>query len=220
MTSDAKTSNIQSFIFIILIYFAFFASGASALSAEVTWNRMLITVVGNSMSATSMIIVVFMGGLGLGSYAGGKVFSKRQPSLIPYVLLEIAIGVYILLSPFLFEWLSHAFSLLSEIISHRAGLTLLRIVVSLSALFLPAFLMGATFPAMISGAAPDSPDKRTARTGFLYSINTVGAAAGCFVAGYYLLYEFGVQSTLIFAFGLNIIASICAFEPANSRWNG
>jgi spermidine synthase len=209
--SGLKTAfNIRSFIFMISIYVAFFASGASSLTAEVTWNRMLIVVVGNSMSAAAMIIVVFMAGLGLGSYAGGKVIGNRRPSLVPYLLMEIVIGAYILLSPSLFELLSLTFSSLAESITNRAGLTFIRMIVSLAALFLPAFLMGATFPAMISGAALDSPSKRTARTGFLYSINTLGAAVGAFVAGYHLLFEFGVQTTLICAFGLNIVAALCA----------
>jgi spermidine synthase len=204
------TFNLRSFIFLISIYFAFFASGASSLIAEVTWNRMLIVVVGNSMSATAMIIVVFMGGLGLGSYVGGKILGKRRASLVPYLLLEISIGIYVLLSPSLFDLLSHLFTLLAESVNHRASLTLVRIVVSLGALLLPACLMGATFPAMISGAAPDSPSQRTARTGYLYSINTLGAAVGCFAAGYHLLFEFGVQTTLSCAFGLYLVAALCA----------
>lgn len=214
--TDSKTTfDVRSLVYLISIYAAFFASGASSLSAEVTWNRMLIVVVGNSMSAAAMIIVVFMGGLGLGSYVGGKAIGNRRPSLLPYILLEIAIGVYILLSPTLFELLSHVFSALAEIGANRTSLTLVRIMVSMSALFLPAFFMGATFPAMISGAALDSPTKRTARTGFLYSINTLGAAVGCFVAGYHLLFEFGIQITLLCAFALNLFAALCAFV-ANS----
>jgi spermidine synthase len=206
--------NSRSFLFLISVYTAFFASGASSLIAEVTWNRMLIVVVGNSMSATAMIIVVFMGGLGLGSYVGGKILGKRRASLLPYLLLEITIGIYVLLSPSLFDLLSHLFTLLAESVNHRAGLTLVRIVVSLGALLLPACLMGATFPAMISGAAPDSPSRRTARTGYLYSINTLGAAVGCFAAGYHLLFEFGVQTTLNCAFALYILAALCALGAA------
>ena len=202
--------SFRSFWFLISIYVAFFASGASSLIAEVTWNRMLIVVVGNSMSATAMIIVVFMGGLGLGSYVAGRVLGKRSASLLPYLLLEFSIGVYILLSPFLFEQLSHVFTSLAENVDARVTLTIVRMVVSLAALILPAFLMGATFPAMIAGAAPDSPSQRTARTGYLYSINTLGAAVGCFVAGYHLLFEFGVRTTLICAFGLNLVAVLCA----------
>jgi spermidine synthase len=207
-------TNFRPSVGILSIYLAFLMSGASSLIAEVTWNRMLIVVVGNSMSATSMILVVFMGGLGVGSYVGGKVIGQRRASLLPYIGLEIAIGTYILLSPSLFELLSYLFRALSESINNQAGLTFVRIFVSLAALFLPAFLMGATFPAMISGAALDSPSQRTARTGYLYSINTLGAAVGCFAAGYHLLFEFGVQITLNCAFALNLIAALCALVAA------
>jgi spermidine synthase len=202
--------NYRSSIFVILIYLAFFASGASSLIAEVTWNRMLIVVVGNSLSATAMIIVVFMGGLGLGSYLGGKILGKHRASLVPYLVLELTIGIYVLLSPSLFELLSHLFTSLAASVDHRASLTIVRMVVTLAALLLPACLMGATFPAMISGAAPDSPSQRTARTGYLYSINTMGAAVGCFAAGYHLLFEFSVQTTLTCAFVLYIVAALSA----------
>jgi spermidine synthase len=202
--------NTRSSIFLILIYLAFFASGASSLIAEVTWNRMLIVVVGNSLSATAMIIVVFMGGLGLGSYVGGKILGKDRASLVPYLMLELAIGIYVFLSPSLFELLSHLFTSLAASVDHRASLTIVRIVVTLGALLLPACLMGATFPAMISGASPDSPSQRTARTGYLYSINTLGAAVGCFAAGYHLLFEFSVQTTLTCAFVLYIVAALSA----------
>jgi hypothetical protein len=70
--------------------------------------------------------------------------------------------------------------------------------------------MGATFPAIITGAALDSATRRTARTGYLYSINTLGAALGCFAAGYHLLFEFGVQTTITLAFILYALAACCA----------
>ncbi len=205
------TFDLRSLIFLIPVYVAFFASGASSLIAEVTWNRMLITVVGNSMSATAMILVAFMGGLGLGSHIGGKFFSGRSASLVPYILLEIAIGAYVFFSPALFDLLAYLFTLLAENVDDRANLTIARIAVSLAALLLPAFLMGATFPAIISAVAPDSSSQRTARTGYLYSTNTLGAAVGCFVAGYFLLGEFGVQTTLACALGLYFVAVVCAF---------
>jgi spermidine synthase len=195
---------------ILPVFVAFLASGASSLIAEVTWNRMLIVVVGNSMSATAMILVVFMGGLGFGSYVGGRIFARRSPSLLPYVLLEAVIGGFILASPALFGWLSSAFSSLAEVISNGALLTAVRVFVSLVALFVPASLMGATFPAIVSGAVHDSPDGRTARTGYLYAVNTLGAAIGCFAAGFHLLFEFGVQFTLMCAFGLNVLAALAA----------
>src|SRR5208337_4518863 len=140
----------------------------------------------------------------------GRVIARRRPSLVIYLLLEVAIGAYILLSPSLFALFSHTFSALAERVNDSISLSIVRLMVTLGALLLPTLLMGATFPAMISGAALDSPSKRTARTGFLYSINTLGGAVGCFVAGYHLLLEFGVQTTLIFACCLNVVAALCA----------
>jgi len=203
-------SRLRSALFLISVYAAFFASGAASLIAEVTWNRMLIVVVGNSLSAAAMIIVVFMGGLGLGSWLGGRVFGPRRSSLVPYLVLETAVGLYVLASPALFDALAALFTRLAGSIDDRAGLTLVRLVVSLAALLLPATLMGATFPAMISGAAPRDPAKRTGRTGYLYSINTVGAAVGCFAAGYHLLFELGVRFTLTVAFCLYVFAALAA----------
>lgn len=200
---------IRDLLFSLLVYVAFFASGAACLVAEVTWNRMLIVVVGNSLSAAAMILVVFMGGLGLGSWLGGRAFAGRRPSLLPYLILEVCVGVYVLASPLFFEGLSSLFSTLAED-APGVGLDLVRIVVTLAALLLPAVLMGATFPAMIAGADPRSPLHRTARTGYLYSVNTLGAAVGCFFAGYHLLFEFGVRFTLACGFGLYVAAALCA----------
>jgi spermidine synthase len=203
-------SRFRSPLFLVAIYAAFFASGAGSLIAEVTWNRMLIVVVGNSLSATALILVVFMGGLGFGSYIGGRIFGKRRASLIPYLVIETAVGLYVLLSPALFDLLARVFTGLSESTHNAAGLTAVRLAVSLGALLIPACLMGATFPAMIAGTAPDSASRRTVRTGYLYSINTLGAAVGCFAAGYHLLFEFGVRFTLGCAFGLYLTAASLA----------
>ena len=200
----------RGLLFTLLVFVAFFASGAASLVAEVTWNRMLIVVVGNSLSAAAMIIVIFMGGLGLGSFFGGRFFADRRPSLIPYLLLEACIGLYVLLSPAIFDQLTALFSAMADATQARGALTLLRVVVSTLALLLPACLMGATFPAIISAATPADPTRRTARIGYLYSANTVGAAIGTFAAGYHLLFEFGVRVTLGVACWLYLTAAVCA----------
>lgn len=202
--------NARSLIYILAIYSAFFASGASSLIAEVTWNRMLIVIVGNSVTAAAIIISVFMGGLGIGSYVAGRFFSRRAPSLIPYVFLELTIAVYVLLSPSLLNLLADVFMTLADSVDNRVLLTVVRLVVTIAALLLPAMLMGATFPAIVSGTALDSSSGRTARTGYLYSFNTLGAAVGTYVGGFHLLLEFGVQFTLIVAFCLYVFAVLSA----------
>ena len=198
---------LRNAVFVPLLFLAFFASGAASLMAEVTWNRMLIVVVGNSLNAAAMIIMVFMGGLGLGSWVGGRYVAGRRVSLVPYMILEACIGLYVLASPALFEYLTALFTSLAGTMENREGLTAIRLLVTSLALLLPATLMGATFPAIIAGAALDSPERRSARTGYLYSTNTLGAAIGCFAAGYHLLQELGVQFTLNVAFGSYLVAA-------------
>jgi spermidine synthase len=204
------TQRLRATTFALLVYLAFFASGAASLIAEVTWNRMLIVVVGNSLSATALIVIVFMGGLGLGSWIGARTFAKRPPSLWPYLAMELIVGAYVLLSPAIFSALAGFFTSLADRIDNQAGLTLARVVVSLAALLAPAVLMGATFPAMIRGAARGAGQRRSARPAYLYSLNTIGAALGTFVGGYHLLLEFGVQFTLNAACGLYAVAATCA----------
>src|SRR5512146_137742 len=185
----------SSRLFAIFAYLAFFASGAGSLIAEVTWNRRL---------------VVFMGGLGLGSYVGGRVFGSRRASLLPYVALELAVGAYVLASPALLDGLARLFTALAESVHDQAGLTAARIAVTVAALLVPAALMGATFPAMVSGAATRDALTRAARAGYLYSVNTLGAAIGCFVGGYYLLLEHGVSAALACAVACYLVAVLSA----------
>ena len=204
------TSRLRTLLFSFLVYAAFFLSGAGCLTAEVTWNRMLIVVVGNSLTATAMIIMVFMGGLGLGSWLGGRYFARRRPSLLPYVTLEMAVAVYVLLSPWLLGLLDDVFFGLAMSGSSPSALGLVRVLITMGALLLPAMIMGATFPAMVAGAAPRGAVAMSARTGYLYSFNTIGAAIGTFAAGYHLLLEFGVDVTVQVAFGVYLLASLLA----------
>jgi spermidine synthase len=85
------------------------------------------------------------------------------------------------------------------------------------ALLLPAILMGATFPAMIAGTTEGDAGRRSARTSYLYSVNTIGAALGCFAAGYYFLLERGVQATIMVALGLYVTAALSALIARGLR---
>ena len=193
---------------LFLLYLIFFVSGGSSLISEITYNRMLVLIVGNTVSATSTILVAFMGGLALGSYWGGRTFSHIRPSFLPYAILEFCIGLYVLLSPIFFYPLSSLFAKVSPYFAGSDILYILRFVITLFSLFIPAFLMGATFPAIIAGAVSGLPHKKASRIGYLYAINTLGASLGCLWAGYILLPKLGAQLTLVVAFSLNIVAAI------------
>jgi spermidine synthase len=165
----------KTILFSSLIYMAFFASGAASLIAEVSWNRMLIVVVGNSISAAALIIVVFMGGLGLGSYAGGRIFAQRRPSLIPYLLSRSRSGST---SPHRPSSGSCRSSSLDGRQRPSRPDDLLRLTVSIGR-FLSRLSDGGDVPGDDLGSAPDTRCGR-ARGSVSHSINTLGAAIGCF----------------------------------------
>jgi spermidine synthase len=60
-----------------LIYLLFFLSGISGLIYQVVWVRMFGNVFGNTIYSASIIVAVFMLGLGAGSYLVGAWADRR-----------------------------------------------------------------------------------------------------------------------------------------------
>ena len=58
----------------------FFLSGAAALVYQVVWVREFGNVFGNTVTSTSLVVAIFMLGLGAGSYAVGKWADRRYAS--------------------------------------------------------------------------------------------------------------------------------------------
>ena len=56
----------------------FFISGLCGLLYEVVWIRVAGTVIGNTTYAIGTVVGVFMGGLALGAWWGGRAADRRQ----------------------------------------------------------------------------------------------------------------------------------------------
>ena len=81
-----------------LIYLLFLCSGLSGLIYQVVWVRVFGNVFGNTVHSASLVVAVFMLGLGAGSYVIGGWADRRyaaRPDSLPgaYGYLELAIGV-------------------------------------------------------------------------------------------------------------------------------
>jgi spermidine synthase len=186
----------------------FFFSGLCGLIYEVVWSRLLTLVFGNTTYAISTVVGVFMFGLALGSYLCGKFLPKINHLLRTYALLEIGIGIYAALSIPLLSvvQLVHT-ELFPSIYSHPFLLNLIRILLSSLLLFFPTLFMGATMP-LLSQALTRSPRCAGRDIGLLYSINTFGAAAGCFSSAFLLIPALGIQLTIYAGAGLNIFLGL------------
>ena len=173
---------------------------------------MLVLLVGNTVIASSLIVVAFMSGLSAGSYLGGKILSHKNPSIFPFALLELLLGIYLVAFPLLFHFLFYKILLYIPYFKSLIAFNSVRLFLCFSFLFFPAFLMGATFPAILLSLPAQYSNKKSAHAGFLYALNTLGGALGAGLAGYILLPHFGFQKTLFFTgltnmfiFGLGII---------------
>src|SRR5881227_3152340 len=86
-------------------FFAFFfVSGFCGLVYEVVWLRLSMAKFGVTTAMVSIVLSVFMAGLGIGSWGGGALIRRYEcaPARLPlrlYGLLELIIGCSGLLAP-------------------------------------------------------------------------------------------------------------------------
>ncbi|MDH3902138.1 MAG: fused MFS/spermidine synthase, partial [Xanthomonadales bacterium] len=189
---------------IILISGCFFLSGLAGLIYEVVWARQLSLFLGITSYAHTAVITAYMAGLAAGSlYFGRRADRQAQPLKI-YAWLEIGVGVYAAITPWLFAFLQTAYVNVTEVsqIGQMSGY-LVRFVVALLALLVPTFLMGGTLPLLVRGVVTKLPGLGKV-TGRLYGINTLGAMLGTLLAGYLLLPEIGVKATIFVGVSINL----------------
>ena len=82
----------------------FFVSGLTGLTYELLWTRMVTKIIGGAPFAVSIVLTVFMGGLGVGSYVASRTIDRvKEPMRLVrlYGLLELAIGGYCFVLPLL-----------------------------------------------------------------------------------------------------------------------
>src|ERR1039457_5270928 len=78
-------------------YVLFF--GVPALLYQIVWQRALFTIYGVNIQSVTIIVTMFMLGLGLGSLAGGRLSTlSRVPLLAIFGVIELGIASFGLVS--------------------------------------------------------------------------------------------------------------------------
>ena len=193
----------------------FAVTGAAGLVYEVVWFKLLDAIFGVTALATSTVLAVFMGGLGLGAALAARRADRWERPLFAYGVLETSLGAFAALVPFLLPLVNRLFVGLYDA-THPSlfALSLLRAFVCALVLLPPATLMGMTLPVIARAFSRDetaAPD-----VGLLYTINTLGATVGAAVGGFLLLPAFGLRATSAVAVGLNLCVGICAMALGRS----
>ncbi|HPJ97262.1 MAG TPA: hypothetical protein PK022_08120, partial [Syntrophales bacterium] len=116
-TVPGVNRNIETTVLI-----CFFLSGISGLIYQILWTRMIVKVIGGAPFAVSIILTVFMGGLGLGAYLASKNIDRIRETgklLRMYGILELIIGVYAGAIPILLKAFLPLYSILYNQLYHH-----------------------------------------------------------------------------------------------------
>jgi spermidine synthase len=201
---------VQSPTFRYFLYAAFFLTGATGLVYQVLWSRLLVLSFGYTIHSISIVITAFMGGLAAGSALGGVVSDRLRNTVTVYGLSELGIGLIALATYPLLTGLPYAIAEYRQILSiPYYGFSTWTFLITMAILVPPTFLMGLTLP-LLARALTRVKESAALDVGALYSVNTMGAALGSVVTGFFLVAYFGVFTTLVMAASVNILSGVSA----------
>ena len=181
-----------------VLFFLFFLSGCSSLVYQVVWTRMAFASFGIITPVLSVVLSVFMLGLAIGSWAGGRfvaTFVRKTglSAVIFYALAELLIGLGAFAVPKLFA-VSENMLLASGETDSFGYLSLSALVLAVS--ILPwCVCMGATFPLMMA-YVQERDSRSTTSFSFLYLANVMGAMCGTFFTAVVWIEALGFRHTL------------------------
>lgn len=161
----------------IAAYLTIAISGLTALGAQVVWTRLLSLLLGASVYTFSIILAMFLLGLGLGSSAGSLLARSGRNSLVMLGWCQFFLVAAIAWAAFSIDaWLPYW--PVDPRLSTNPWLTFqLDLARCLWAVLPAACLWGASFPLALAAAAPQHKDSGR-MVGAVYAANTVGAIIG------------------------------------------
>jgi len=181
----------------------------AALVYQIVWQRLLTFFSGADVFSVTLIVAVFMAGLGSGSLAGGHLADRLSPRgrVLAFAAAEAGTAAFALAS----VPLIHGFFFV------RLGPIALPLPLTALALFalllVPTFLMGLTLP-LLSRVVTARHGQAGRRIGALYGWNTLGAAAGALGTVWLGVRLFGFAGTVHAAAALNLACALAALALA------
>ncbi len=199
-----------------LVYIAIALSGLTALGSEVVWTRVLSLLFGATTYTFSLILAVFLVGLGIGSSLGSSMARNLKNPRIALGWCQLGLCVTL-------AWAAYTTSAslpywpinpsISTSLVYNFQLDLMRAIW----VMLPgAILWGASFPLALAAVATRGQDSARL-VGGVYAANTVGAIIGATVISLALVGTIGSQKTQQVLIGIAAMSGLLMLMPATGE---
>jgi spermidine synthase len=194
-----------------LVYIGIALSGFTALGAEVVWTRLLSLHLGATTYTFSLILAVFLTGLGIGSSIGSTIARCAR-------IAQAALGWCQLLLCAGMAWAAYVACSEAWLPDRAANWTLLQtfqhdIVIALWLVLPSAILWGASFPLAL--AAVLKPGQDSGRlVGSVYAANTLGCIFGASITSLVLMGHCGSQMTQQVLMAVSAFSGLLMLGPA------
>jgi len=199
----------------MIIYLLIFLSGFCALIYQVLWMKQLGLLFGNTSHAAGATLAAFFAGLAVGSWFWGKRSARCGNPLRIYAGLEVGVAITALLYFVVIKGYHVIYPEVYQSVHSGAWLLAIKFLLAMLLIFPPAFCMGGTIP-VIGQHSIRIPSKFGSTSALLYGINTLGAALGALLAGFFMPLWFGFRATCFIAIGLTVIIAALAFLVSRS----
>ena len=212
MNSDNRTHITRSGLALSLVSLLFIISGATGLAYEVLWFRQFSEIWGGSSAAMAAVVASFLCGLGVGARIFGPIADRAHSPLLIYAICELAIGLLALVLPYELDLIRpFTSSLYPSFASSPFQFAVVRFTITFAVLGPPTILMGATLPLLVRQFSIAGTSLASSAA-WLYFANSLGAAAGAWITGFYLLPSFGLELTNWMMASVNFVIALIAWS--------
>jgi predicted membrane-bound spermidine synthase len=191
----------------------FFVSGFCGILYEIVWLRLSMAQFGVTTALVSIVLSMFMAGLGVGSWASGWLMRRNGDlastlSLRLYAATELLIGCSALIVPLQLQW--------GRLLLEKTGLPSSGVYYVGSGIWIALTLvpwcacMGATIPLAMAAIRNSHQNESPTSFSFLYLANVIGATAGA-VVPLFLIELYGFHRTLQIGAVCNAVLGVSAF---------
>lgn len=200
-------------------YFTFFfISGFCSVLYELVWLRLSMAQFGVTSAMVSIVLSVFMAGLGLGSWVSGDWIRRHGerigfPALRLYATIELLIGVSGILVPY---ELRLGRSILEKLGSTSSVEYYFVSGIWVAITLIPwCALMGATIPVAMLGIQRMFPQESSRSFSYLYIANVAGAVMGTALP-LFLVELLGFHGALRVGAACNVVIAVLALLVSKS----